>query len=219
MARSLPLRSTRVHGVGQTAVVHLTVTENPVRHHNEQFKLDGYILWEARSHKALGGRWDRPKALEWFADLGDGEIARPFVRVASSLALLGRSLRLARVKRVGEADKRDGRTFPGREEYLDRCATLLDSRTPLALGIELVRRVLSDGEHRLVALLQGLDSASRRPIVHALAREHLVRPGDPREHESNAAASPHHFPFAPRGSTVSGQHSNLRYPRLNLVFF
>jgi len=26
-----------------------------------------------------------------------------------------------------------------------------------------------------------------------------------------------HFPFAPRGSTVSGQHSKLWYPRLYLV--
>ena len=27
-----------------------------------------------------------------------------------------------------------------------------------------------------------------------------------------------HFPFGPRGSTVSGQHSNFRYPCLNLLF-
>src|SRR5262249_41715444 len=108
------------------------------------------------------------------------------------LAFLGRSFRLARVKRVRQADKSDGRTIPGREEYLDRCPILFDSRTPLALCIELAGRVLSSGDYCLVALLQALDSANRRPIVDALAGEHLMRPADPRDHESGAAASPHH---------------------------
>jgi len=38
-------------------------------------------------------------------------------------------------------------------------------------------------------------------------------------HTVRLTASHDHFPFGLRGSTVSGQHSNLWYPRLNLVFF
>src|SRR2546426_5210892 len=44
----------------------------------ERIKLDGYILWEARTDRSQGGRWAKPKALEWFEDLSDciGEIKK-----------------------------------------------------------------------------------------------------------------------------------------------
>src|SRR5262249_37261099 len=45
----------------------------------ERIKLDGYILGEARAQKGVqGGNWSKPKALEWFEDLGDciGEIRK-----------------------------------------------------------------------------------------------------------------------------------------------
>src|SRR5215831_18147284 len=40
-----------------------------------------------------------------------------------------------------------------------------------------------------------------------------------RREKSLYVSSTVHLPFGPRGSTVSGQHSNFRYPFLNLVFF